>query len=90
MADQLQLWATAVDNHKDHIVEHYRYLSAAPKKVKQLHHNSKDKFDQIVNKIMEIEGKLDSVHDFPNLVAGEVQKHPGAFMLVGSEVSHMH
>ena len=90
MADQLQFWATAVDNHKYHIVEHYRYLSAASKKVKQLHDNSKDKFDQIVKKVKEIEGKLDSVHDFPNLVAGEVQKHHGAFVLVGSEVSRMH
>ena len=62
----------------------------ASKKVKQLHDNSKDKFDQVVNKIKEIEGKLDSVHDFPNLVAGEVQKHHGVFVLVGSEVSRMH
>ena len=61
IADQLQLWATAVDNHKYHIVEHCRYLSVASKKIKQLH---------VKEKVKEIEGKFSVAHDFPAIVAG--------------------
>ena len=46
MTSHLQLWSTAVDNHKDHIVRHYRYLNTASKKVKDLHDGSKDKFEK--------------------------------------------
>ena len=84
MTSQLQLWSTAVDNHKDHIVRHYRYLHA-------LHANSKERFDKVVhdvgNKLKEIEDKVGATQDFPAIVANEVQKHHAAFSLVGSEVA---
>ena len=54
MTSQLQLWSTAVDNHKDHIIRHYRYLHV-------LHANSKERFDKVVhdaeNKFKEIDRK---------------------------------
>ena len=94
MASQLQLWSTAVDNHKDHIVRHYRYLNTASKKVKDLHDSSKDRFDKIVhdvrNKFKEMEDKIGATQDFPAIVASEVQKHHAAFSLVGSEVTRVH
>ena len=40
----MRLWGTAVDNHRSHIVDHYSYLSAASKKVKELHEGTKTKF----------------------------------------------
>ena len=87
MASQLQLWSTAVDNHKDHIVRHYRYLHV-------LHANSKERFDKVVHdlrdKLKELEDKIGAAQDFPSLVANEVQKHPAAFSLVGSEVARVH
>ena len=94
MTSQLQLWSTAVDNHKDHIVRHYHYLHVASKKVKDLHDSSKDRFDKVVhdvrNKFKEMEDKLNAAHDFPAMVANEVQKHHAAFSLVGSEVACVH
>ena len=93
MASQLQLWSTAVDNHKDHIVRHYRYLNTASKKVKDLHDGSKDKFDKIIhdvqNKFKEMEDKIGVTQNFPAIVADEVQKHHAAFSLVGSEVARV-
>ena len=93
MASQLQLWATAVDNHKDHIVRQYRYIHVASKKAKEFHDVSKDRFNKIVNdvrnKLKETEDKLNAAHDFPAIVASEVQKHHAAFSLVGSEVARM-
>ena len=94
MASQLQLWSTAVDNHKDHIVRHHRYLNTASKKVKDLHDGSKDKFDKIIhdvqNKFKEMEDKIGATQDFPAIVANKVQKHHAAFSLVGSEVTRVH
>ena len=53
MASQLQLWSTAVDNHKDHLVRHYRYLHVASQKVKDLHDSSRDRFDKVVHDVRE-------------------------------------
>ena len=87
MASQLQLWSTAVDNHKDHIVRHYRYLHV-------LHANSKERFEKIVrdvrDKFKELGDKIGATQDFPSLVASEVQKHHAAFSLLGSEVTRVH